>query len=50
MNTNNPQVVYRKDYTSPDYLVDSIELKFQLFEDHTIVENKLAIHANYDIA
>jgi aminopeptidase N len=30
MRTDTPQTIYRKDYTAPSYLVDTVELGFDL--------------------
>ncbi len=42
------RTVYRKDYTPPDYLVDTVELRFELGEETTRVHSRLGIRANYD--
>jgi len=44
------RTVFRKDYTPPDYLVDSIELRFELSEETTQVHSRLKISANPDTA
>jgi aminopeptidase N len=41
-------LIYRKDYNAPNYLVDSIDLIFKLFDECTIVENTMAVRANFD--
>jgi aminopeptidase N len=47
--TNPPhQTVYRTDYTPPDYLVDTIDLRFELGEESTRVSSRLAIRENYE--
>ncbi len=38
--------IYRKDYTPPDFLVDTIDLLFELGEETTRVHSKLAVRAN----
>ncbi len=38
--------VYRKDYTPPDYLVDTIELRFELGEETTRVHSRMAMRKN----
>ena len=38
---------YRKDYTAPDYIVDSVHLRFELGEETTCVTSKLSLRANY---
>ena len=40
--------VYRKEYTAPDYRVDSIDLRFELGEDSTLVTSRLALRRQYD--
>ena len=44
MGAEKPQVIYRRDYRSPDYRIDSVELDFDLREDETLVRATLAIH------
>ena len=41
-----PQTVYLKDYTPPDYLIDSVELDFDLDEQHTLVRSRLTMRRN----
>ena len=40
--------IYRKDYTPPDYLVETIDLRFELGEETTRVHSRLSVRANYD--
>ena len=40
--------IYRKDYTPPDYLVDTIDLRFELGEEITRVHSRLSVRAQYD--
>jgi len=40
--------VYRKEYTAPDYSVDSIDLRFELGDEVTIVTSRMALRAAYD--
>jgi len=40
--------IYRKDYLPPDYVVDSVDLTFELGEESTHVTSRLALRANYD--
>ena len=42
------RIVQRNDYTTPDYLVDTVELRFELGEETTLVRSRLAVRANYD--
>ena len=38
-----PQPKFRKDYRRPDYSIDSVDLRFELGEDATIVHATLAV-------
>jgi aminopeptidase N len=42
--------IYRKDYAPPDYLVDTIDLRFELGEETTRVYSRLSVRANHDAA
>ncbi len=44
------RIVYRKDYAPPRYLVDTVELRFELGEEITRVHSRLAVRANHDAA
>ncbi|TFW28529.1 aminopeptidase N [Massilia horti] len=46
MRTDTPQTIYRKDYTPPSYLVDTVELGFDLDPARTIVANRLTMRRN----
>ena len=46
MRTDTPQTIYRKDYTSPSYLVDTVELSFDLDPARTVVANRLTLRRN----
>jgi aminopeptidase N len=48
MRTDTPQTIYRKDYTPPTYLVDTVELGFDLDPVRTIVACRLTMHRNPD--
>jgi aminopeptidase N len=48
-NLSQPTVHYRKDYRPPDHLVDTIELRFILGEEFTMVQSKIAMKPNPDI-
>ncbi|XP_078148112.1 peptidase M1 family protein [Carex rostrata] len=39
-----PKEVFLKDYKKPDYLFESVDLKFQLGEDKTIVTSSIAVY------
>src|SRR6266704_2549329 len=44
------RTIRRDDYAPPDYLVDTVELRFELGEETTLVRSRLAVRANYDSA
>ncbi|MES2902300.1 MAG: aminopeptidase N [Pseudomonadota bacterium] len=46
MRTDTPQTIYRKDYTPPSYLVDTVELGFDLDPQRTIVASRLSMVRN----
>lgn len=46
MRDANPQTIYLKDYTIPDYLIESVELNFILDEEKTRVVSKLTLQKN----
>ena len=46
MRTDTPQTIYRKDYTPPSYLVDTVELGFDLDPERTIVASRLTMARN----
>ena len=48
MRTDTPQTIYRKDYTAPSYLVETVELGFDLDPERTIVASRLTMTANPD--
>lgn len=41
-----PQTIYLKDYTAPAYSITHVELSFQIFEDHTLVDSKLHVETH----
>ncbi|MGD0959337.1 MAG: aminopeptidase N [Methylomonas sp.] len=41
-----PQTIYLKDYTPPEYLIDAVELEFQLDERNTLVNATLTVRRN----
>ena len=45
-----PQTVYLKDYTPPEYLIDSVELNFDLNEQHTLVRSCLTMRRHQECA
>jgi aminopeptidase N len=50
MRTDTSQTIYRNDYTPPSYLVDTVELGFDLDPARTIVANRLTMRRNPDSA
>jgi len=41
-----PQTVYLKDYSPPEYLIDKVELEFDLDEQRTVVRSCLSLRRN----
>ncbi|ARU89089.1 aminopeptidase N [Pseudomonas sp. M30-35] len=46
MRTEQPKMIYLKDYKAPDYLIDETHLTFELFEDHSLVHAQLVMRRN----
>ncbi|MCH8498556.1 MAG: aminopeptidase N [Marinobacter sp.] len=46
MRIGQPQAIYLKDYQSPDFLVDHVDLRFELFEDGARVHSVLSLRRN----
>ncbi len=46
MRTDSPQTIYRKNYTPPSFLVESVELGFDLDPARTIVANRITMSRN----
>ncbi len=46
MRTDNAKTIYLKDYLPPDYLVDRVELSFDLADEATLVTSRLALRRN----
>ena len=44
--TNMPQTIYLKDYKVPEYLIDTVDLAFDLNEEETIVTSRMAFRKN----
>ena len=40
--TNQPTTKYRKDYQPPTHLVDTLDLEFDLAEEHTRVRSRMS--------
>jgi aminopeptidase N len=50
MRTDTPLAIYRKDYTAPSYLVETVELGFDLDPARTIVANRMTMRRNPESA
>lgn len=50
MRTDSPQTIFRKDYTPPSFLVDTVELSFDLDPARTLVTSRLTLCHNPDSA
>lgn len=46
MRTSQPQTIYLSDYKVPAYLVDTVDLRFELFEDGARVHSTLELRRN----
>ena len=46
MRTEQPKMIYLKDYQAPDYLIEETHLTFELFEDHSLVHAQLVMRRN----
>ncbi|MDW3096167.1 MAG: aminopeptidase N [Gammaproteobacteria bacterium] len=46
MKEGNPKAIYLKDYHQPDYLINKVDLCFELFDEKTLVHAELHIHSN----
>ncbi|CAI8781906.1 aminopeptidase N [Methylocaldum szegediense] len=46
MREHTPKTIYLKDYTPPDYLIDTVDLFFELDEENTRVTAKLRVRRN----
>ncbi|MDG6400014.1 aminopeptidase N [Pseudomonas quasicaspiana] len=46
MRTEQPQMIYLKDYQAPEYLIDETHLTFELFDDHSLVHAQLVMRRN----
>ncbi len=45
-----PHLIHRQDYTPPPYLVDTVELRFDLVAEATTVSSRLVIRRNPELA
>ncbi len=50
MQQEKQQTTYRKDYNPSSYLIENVELRFELGEESTLVRSRLAIKASIDRA
>jgi len=48
MSHKTPGTIYLKDYKTPAYLVEQVELKFDLYDSATLVTSTLDIYLNPD--
>jgi aminopeptidase N len=48
MSSNTPQPIRREDYRVPNFLVDTIDLDFDLRDDGTTVRSRMTIRRNPD--
>ncbi len=46
MKEGNPKAIYLKDYQQPDYWIDKVSLRFELFEGKTLVHAVMSVQAN----
>ena len=46
MRTDQPKMIYLKDYQAPEYLIDETHLTFELFDDHSLVHAQLVVRRN----
>ncbi|MFI3185378.1 MAG: aminopeptidase N [Methylococcaceae bacterium] len=46
MRDPNPQTIYLKDYTVPEYLIHSVDLNFTLDDENTLVTSRLTLSRN----
>ena len=46
MSENAPKTNWLKDYQPPAYFIESIDLEFDLFEDHAIVTSQMECRSN----
>ncbi|EGV52280.1 aminopeptidase N [endosymbiont of Riftia pachyptila (vent Ph05)] len=46
MRSDNPNTIYLKDYQPPAFFIEQIDLSFDLFDSHTLVESRLQLRRN----
>lgn len=44
------EIIYRKDYQAPDFLIENVYLEFDLTEEFTVVKSKIEFYKNNDKA
>jgi len=49
INKTLPSTTYLKDYKKPDYLIEQVHIRFELFEDKTIVTTVMQIIPNTEM-
>ncbi len=50
MKEGNPKAIYLKDYQQPDYLINKVNLRFELFDGKTLVHAELHVQANENVS
>jgi aminopeptidase N len=50
MRDANPQTIYLKDYTVPEYLIHSVALNFTLDDENTLVSSRLTLAATLPVS
>jgi aminopeptidase N len=48
MTRETPKIIYMKDYTPPDYRIETVEMRFHLGEEKTRVQSRLEVVDNYN--
>lgn len=48
MQQETPKTIYLKDYTPPDYLIETVDLEFDLREEVTIVKARMVFISNHE--
>ena len=46
MSSRSQQIMYLKDYTPPPFLVERVDLTFDIFDGYTLVKNKMVLQKN----
>ena len=45
-----PKAIFLKDYTAPHYLIDTVDLHFDLHDDYARITSRLSMHSNHEHA